>query len=94
MACLEKVIAFITRTAYIMIAIEGKHFLRAAKDGFRLIMNNPGLVAILNGIGAVFRFIGKFFIAIVTTILCYYIMDNYDPWKTKVANVLFPLIVF
>ena len=76
-----------------MIAVEGKSFIWAAKDAFRLIMENPGLVAILNGIGAVFRFIGKFFIALGSVYFAFYLMSEYSPWKHRVGNILLPLIV-
>lgn len=48
--CLEKCIKFITKNAYIMLAIYGRNFCFSAKDAFFTIMRNVVRAAVLDGV--------------------------------------------
>lgn len=61
----------------------GKSFIPAAKDGFWLVYSNPGKFAIVNGIGHIFTAIGKLFIALITTYLCYLIITENEKYSKK-----------
>lgn len=57
--CFEKVLKFITRNAYIVIAVEGKSFCGAAVRSFRLIMSNLALIGTVNAISMFVMILGK-----------------------------------
>ena len=58
LACLERLVEFINRNAYIQIAIGGKNFCGAVKDAFSVISSNALRFAAVSGLGAIFNFIG------------------------------------
>jgi hypothetical protein len=72
----ERFVQFLNRNAYIQIAITGKSFCPAAKDAFWLIFTNPGRFTIIEGIGHIFIDIGKYFVAIMTTITAYMVVTR------------------
>lgn len=74
--CLEKFIRFMNKNAYIQIAINGTSFCTACKDAFLLLLSNAGRTIILAGIGAIFVFIGKMFITVLSTIIAYILLTK------------------
>ena len=75
------------------IAISGKSFCFAAKDAFFLILRNPAKFGIVAGIGELFIFIGKIFIAALGTISAFAIIAYCEPWKSKLSSPVLPTIV-
>ena len=71
LACVECIVKFINTQAYIQIALRGKNFCYAAKDGFEIAWSNPLRYAVVGGIGAVIMFLGKLMIAALTAFLFY-----------------------
>ena len=71
LACVECIIKFINTQAYIQIALRGKNFCYAAKDGFELVWSNPLRYSIVGGIGGIIMFLGKVAIASLTAFLFY-----------------------
>uniref|UniRef100_A0A2C9LLK8 Choline transporter-like protein n=1 Tax=Biomphalaria glabrata TaxID=6526 RepID=A0A2C9LLK8_BIOGL len=69
--CLEKFLRYINKNAYILIAIHGRNFCTAAKDGFLLIMRNVLRAAVLDKVCDFLMFISKLMVtgAIGTIIL-------------------------
>ncbi|XP_063714645.1 choline transporter-like protein 2 [Symsagittifera roscoffensis] len=57
--CFEKFIKFISKNAYILIAIYGRNFCFSAMDAFFLILRNAVRVAVVNGITAFLIFVSK-----------------------------------
>ena len=57
--CLEKIMKFLNKHAYILCAIYGYSFCRAARKGFFLLLRNILRVAAVNMISSFFLFIGK-----------------------------------
>ena len=98
LACVECIVKFINTQAYIQIALRGRNFCYAAKDGFELVWSNPIRFAIVGGIGTVIMFLGKLIIASATAFAFYVLItyvksirDGYlEPlWQVAVFNSLF-----
>lgn len=51
LACVERIVQFLNKTAYIQIALQGKNFCMAAKDGFEIVWSNGLRYAIVTGVG-------------------------------------------
>lgn len=66
LACVECIVKFINTQAYIQIAIRGKNFCYAAKDGFELAWSNALRYTVVGGVGAIIMFLGKLMIAALT----------------------------
>jgi hypothetical protein len=77
--CFEKVVKFITRNAYIFIAINGKSFCSSAKHAFMTILRNLFLVGFVNLVSVVLIVLGKIIITVTCTVLVYmYIEESGD----------------
>uniref|UniRef100_A0A6U4PCE9 Uncharacterized protein n=1 Tax=Hemiselmis andersenii TaxID=464988 RepID=A0A6U4PCE9_HEMAN len=71
--CLEKIIGYINKNAYIMCATHGYYFCKAAFSGFMLLMRNIMRVAAVNVVAGVLLGVGKIFICLATLGICYLI---------------------
>ena len=91
LACLERVVAFLNKNAYIQIALRGKNFCMASKDGFEIVWSNPLRFGIVAGVGSIIMFIGKLLIASATTAVMWAIF-TYSGWGT-ITSPLLPLLV-
>lgn len=69
--CLERFIKFISKNAYIQIAITGKSFCPAAWNAFILIIKNAMKFGTANAIGFIFNGIGILFIGSVNSLIVY-----------------------
>lgn len=92
LACVERIVQFINKNAYIQIALSGKNFCMAAKDGFELVWSNPLRYAVVSGVGSIIMFLGKVVIAAATTAGMYAYL-TYGT-HTVMGKLLFLLLVF
>ena len=90
--CVDYYIRFITKNAYIQIAVKGVNFCSGAKGAFFLIIRNVAQFGITLGIANILMFIGKAFIMGVSGFLTYIILE-----KSSISEKLFapfvPVIV-
>jgi len=87
LACLEKIIKFINKNAYIMIAIHGSNFCNSAQRAFKLILTNILRVGAVNALGTFVLFLGKVFISAFAGVLCFVIIDQLAPRIPIIAGV-------
>ena len=73
MAYVKRFLEFLSNNAYVETAIEGTSFCRAAKDVFKLIVNNVLRVSTVNFIADFITFCGKVMIAGGCCILAFYL---------------------
>ncbi len=92
-ACFQRFVEFLNRNAYIQIALSGENFCTSAKNAFVQMVKNPARFALVNGIGGIFVLFGKLFVLVATVALCYIILIDANPYKSKIDNPLFPLII-
>lgn len=99
--CFEKCIRFLNKNAYVQIAIGSKHFCPAALDAFVCILRNPIEFALVHTFGEAFMFVGKFFVAALSTLIGYIIITEADKYADELYSPfipccvrLFPLLVF
>jgi choline transporter-like protein 2/4/5 len=84
--CLEKVLKFITKNAYIMVAIRGQNFCSSAREAFFLLTRNIIRVVVLSSISSFLMFIGKLFIVGVTVVLAFFLLEKGIPLPTSIQN--------
>lgn len=93
LACIERIVEFLNKTAYIQIAIRGKNFCGAAKDGFDAVWSNGARYLIVAGVGEIMMFFGKLMIAAGTT-GCFYLLITFVPSiEEKVVEPIYLLVV-
>lgn len=90
--CLDSCVKFITKNAYIQIALTNKNFCSAAWSTFCLVVRNAGRFAIITSIGSILMFVGKAMIMIASGWIAYLILMN-SPMKDQIYSPVFPVIV-
>jgi len=93
MACFERFVKFLNKNAYIQIALTGKNFCLAAKDAFFLILRNPLRFGVVNGIGAIFIFFGKVFVASITALIGFLVITKWDRFSAQLYSPFIPTFV-
>eukprot|EP00300_Choanocystis_sp_HF-7_P030175 c38942_g1_i1.p1 GENE.c38942_g1_i1~~c38942_g1_i1.p1 ORF type:complete len:648 (-),score=109.16 c38942_g1_i1:42-1985(-) len=68
--CVERFIKFLTKNAYIMIAVDGHSFCHATAQAWQLIMGNALRMTAVNVVSAYVFFLGKLVSAILCAISC------------------------
>ncbi|KAG0610439.1 hypothetical protein M758_7G065600 [Ceratodon purpureus] len=94
LGCIEWTVKFINRNAYIVIAINGKGFCRAAAKATGLIVNNVLRVAAVNIIGDMILFLGKVVVSLACALFAFLMLDThtYKSGHDKVSSPLFPVL--
>ncbi|XP_072505969.1 choline transporter-like protein 5 isoform X2 [Notamacropus eugenii] len=95
--CLEKVLKFLNRNAYIMIAIYGQNFCSAAREAFKLVMRNVVRIAVLDKVTEFLLWMGKLLICTGIGILGYMFFTKKLPFTAPTLNyywVPLTMIVF
>ena len=93
LACLERFIKFISKNAYIQIAITGKNFCAAAWNAFILILKNALRFGTANAIGFIFRVLGVAFICAANGCFMYALIHYYTPYKGLASNWIVPCVI-
>ncbi|KAL3871868.1 hypothetical protein ACJMK2_039840 [Sinanodonta woodiana] len=97
MYCLEKILRYLTRNAYIMIAVYGKNFCSSAKDAFFLIMRNVVRVFVLDKVTDFVLFLSKMMVTMALGVAAYYGFQQKIPffadYVPKLNYFLTPVIV-
>lgn len=94
LGCVEWTIKFINRNAYIMIAITGKGFCKAAAMATGLIINNILRIGTVNVIGDVMLFLGKLCVSLACALFAFLMLDThqYKSSHHKISSPLFPVL--
>jgi len=90
--CIGECILFITKNAYIQIAIRSVCFCCAAREAFRLIMRNTIRFALVNVFAWIFTFFGKLLIGIGCAFIGYLLCTNWEEVKDKIYSAIVPTI--
>ncbi|KAJ8976875.1 hypothetical protein NQ317_001199 [Molorchus minor] len=67
--CFEKILKYLSRNAYIEVAIHGYSFCRAGKQAFKLLTSNVLRVAAINSVGDFVLFLGKVTVVAATVLI-------------------------
>ncbi|KAL1128814.1 hypothetical protein AAG570_013348 [Ranatra chinensis] len=85
--CFEKILVYISRNAYIEIAIYGENFSGGAQRALKMLATNALRVAAINSVGDFVLFLGKVLVVVVTLLLCIIMLDN----KEGILHMWIPL---
>lgn len=93
LACLDRCVKFITKNAYIQIALTSKNFCRSAWNAFILIVKNMFRFGAVSSVGGIFMFLGRIFIVCLTVAVCYLQMTQWPQVKANTSSPYFPCII-
>lgn len=91
LTCLEKIMKFLNKHAYILVAIYGYSFCSACRKAFFLLLRNILRVAAVNMIAAMLLLLGKIFVPVVTTFLCYVSIVYQGNGNDDISGIIAPL---
>lgn len=91
--CLERFIKFITKNAYIQIALTGKNFCASAWNAFILILKNALRFGTANSIGFIFNVLGVAFIGAMNGLIVYSLLHYVPAFKGDANSWLAPSVV-
>lgn len=94
LGCVEWTIKSINRNAYIMIAVTGRGFCKAAAMATGLIINNILRIGTVNVIGDVMLFLGKLCVSLACALFAFLMLDThqYKSSHHKISSPLFPVL--
>merc|ERR1712242_134005 len=85
--CFDRFMRFVNQNAYIYCALSNESFCSSALNAFILVLKNMAKFSFVNAIGGTFMYIAKFCIAVLTTVVCYFILSNME----SIDSVYLPL---
>jgi hypothetical protein len=91
--CLERIIEYLNKQAYIQIALRGKSFCMASIDGVTALLSNPTRYGIVSGVGSIMMFITQLMIAAGATVLFYVLITFNTSIRNNVMEPIFLLVV-
>ena len=91
--CLDSCVKFITKNAYIQVALTSESFCASALMTFWLIVRNAARFSMVSTIGSMLMFIGKGVIIVLSGWIGYLIIMNAEPLKDRVNSPIFPVII-
>jgi choline transporter-like protein 2/4/5 len=96
MWCLEKCLKFISRNAYIVVAMRGDSFCYATMRAFKLIFANMATVGVVNVVSAIILFLSRVMITCACGFFMFTVLD--DPQfeyggARQLSQPLFPVLV-
>jgi hypothetical protein len=89
--CLEIILKFVNKNAYIQTAIFSTSFCESCRESFALIFRNAGRVAAITYVSAAVLIIGKLFISSAVTVIGYYVLT--EQMDDKLHTTTGPLVV-
>ncbi|XP_058514149.1 choline transporter-like protein 5 isoform X7 [Ochotona princeps] len=77
--CLENVVKFLNKNAYIMIAVHGENFCTSARDAFNLLMRNIVKVAVTDEVTFLILLLGKILVTGIIGVLAFLLFTERMP---------------
>lgn len=91
--CLERIIEYLNKQAYIQIALRGKNFCMASIDGMTSVLSNPARYSIVSGVGSIMTFITELLIAAGGTVLFWILITFKESIRNNMMEPIFMLVV-
>ena len=93
LACFERFIRFISRNAFIFMAITGEGFCSSAHESFYLVLRSGIEYAISHGAGNVIMLFSKLLITAFCTLMGYLMITNIEFFSEQIFNPFMPTLV-
>jgi len=94
---LEKVVKYISKNAYIVVAMKGKSFCSATMNAFKLLFANIKQIAITAAISTFMLLLGKIAITVACTVLLYILIETNSDYSAggidELSSPMMPLFL-
>ena len=92
LACVQKIVEMVNKSAYILIAMDGKSFFPSALQAVKLLVANAARISTVNIISDAVLFLGKVMVALFCAFFCFVYLDKYAAAGT-VSSPIVPVIL-
>jgi hypothetical protein len=92
-SCLNRCIKFLTKNAYVQVALTSKHFCLSAFNAFILIIRNAARFTFVEWIAFVFAIFGKLLIISLVCLLSYFILDMWTGISEDLSSYFGPILM-
>ncbi|KAG0591066.1 hypothetical protein KC19_1G146700 [Ceratodon purpureus] len=94
LGCLDWTLTHINRNAFIVIAVSGKEFCKAAAKATKLVVNNTSRVGDVIILGDLILFLGKLCVSFACALFAFLMLDThrYKTTQGRVSSPLFPVL--
>lgn len=93
-ACFEKSLKFVTKHAYIQMAMTSESFCAASEDAFHLLLRNALRFGTVHGLASVFMLLGQLVVSVGATFIGYLIITKTDHFTEAIYSPFLPTILF
>ena len=90
--CCHRFIKFLNKNAFVQLALHSKNFCSSAINGFLLVLKNSGTFFVSSSVGSIFTFLGKLFIAVLNTGVCYLVIINWHSIYDRLNSPIAPIV--
>ncbi|KAG8468600.1 hypothetical protein KFE25_013683 [Diacronema lutheri] len=91
--CFEKALEFISRNAYILVAIESESFCSSARHSFGYLVSNVAALGMVQTVGDAFLFLGKLFVALACAGLCALLLTVIPLFQLNTSSIILPCLI-
>jgi choline transporter-like protein 2/4/5 len=91
--CFEKVLKFVTKHAYIQIALKGTSFCAATKDGFMLLVANLALIGVASSINNIILLFARLVIVVGASAMCFVTVGIFYKDDAAPSSIAVPVAV-
>ncbi|GBG31583.1 Choline transporter-like protein 2 [Hondaea fermentalgiana] len=91
--CFEKILKFITKHAYIMIALKGSSFCTATRDGFVILLTNLAKIGVATAINNLMLLVAKLVITAGSGVVCWLYVTNLLTDEDQPSSAIVPVLV-
>ena len=88
--CFEKLIRYMTRNAYVMIAVYGKNFCKSAKEAYFLLMRNVTRAVVLSAVVGFCLILGKLIVIGSVGVFSYFYFAGLIDWPWDMPPEMTP----
>jgi len=90
--CIGECVLFLTKNAYIQVAIRSICFCCAAREAFRLVLRNIARFTLVSAFAGIFTFFGKMLIGLGTAFICWFLLTEWSEVKDQLYSAIVPTI--
>jgi len=91
--CFEKILKFVTKHAFIQIAIKGSSFCTATREAFLIMLTNLATVGVATAINNLILFFAKLVIAVGSASLCWLTITTFVAEEDSPSSLLVPVVI-
>lgn len=93
LTCTHRIIKVINKSGFICVALKSQYFCLSCLEGMTLILRNPIKFGMISIFGEIFVFVGKLFVASITSFVGYMVITQFSPYTETLNTPYLPTMV-